>query len=152
MLILFLLFSKILTQEIIQLEFTQIENKTISKEKDPKIIIDYLSSNNIETKIIVGTPKTTLNLLIYFDCYTICLPNENSIGDYNKLSKESSSLKFLDQEKKYVNSYIFKGRKSNETFTLQTYNNGEKKYESIHFIYSSELKNNCSGILGLNFK
>ena len=152
MLILFLLFSKILTQEIIKFEFTQIENKTISKEKDPIIIMNYLMSNNIQTKIKVGTPKTTLNALIYFDCYTICLPNENSIGDYNKLSKESSSLKFLDQEKKYVNSYIFKGRKSNETFTLQTYNNGEKKYESIHFIYSSELKNNCSGILGLNFK
>ena len=151
MLILFLLFSKILTQEIIQLEFTQIENKTISKEKDPKIIIDYLSSNNIETKIIVGTPKTTLNLLIYFDCYTICLPNENSIGDYNKLSSKSSSLEFLDTEKNYVNSYLIKGRKSKETFTFETINNGKKKFESINFIYSSELKNNCSGILGFKF-
>ena len=119
MLILFLLFSKILTQEIIQLEFTQIENKTISKEKDPKIIIDYLSSNNIETKIIVGTPKTTLNLLIYFDCYTICLPNENSIGDYNKLSSKSSSLEFLDTEKKYVNIYPFKGENQKKLSLLK---------------------------------
>ena len=148
MLILFLLFSKILTQETIKFEFTQIENKTISKEKEPKIIMDYLISNNIQTQIVVGTPKTKLNVLIYFDCYTICLPNENSIGDYKKLSQKSSSLQFEGQEEKFINSYLFRGRKSKETFTLQTLNNGKKKYDSINFIYSSELKNNCSGILG----
>ena len=147
--IIFLLFSKILCFEIIRLNFEQ--NTTLPKSKEPNDIMNYLQYNNIYTEFIVGTPEKKVKARIFFDCYNLALPGENSIGDIQKLSESSSTLKFNSKEtSKFFSTFFKSGKKAKETFKLNSLNNGRIKYDSINFIYTNELKEDYPGVLGLH--
>ena len=142
------LICKILSKEIITLKFRQSNKNPTSK--NPEDLLDNIKNNQINIDFYVGTPEKKISILLLFTTYPFSLVGDEVIGNYEKLSSSSSSLKKISDNITFVSYYYNEGYLSKEKFILKNINGKTIKVNDLNFILIKNLTSQIPGFIGLN--
>ncbi len=125
--------------------------RTYKEKITEKNYIDSLLNSQLTCKIPIGTPQQILPLNIKLNTYTTYISSSSikepeSMIKFNEL-KSSSYKKISDKIEYYDYQDFSYGIKSIDKFYLNVNNN---THQDITFILATQLRNNETGILGLN--
>ena len=142
------LLCKILSKEIITLKFRKSNKNPTSK--NPEDLLDNIKNNQINIDFYVGTPRKKISILLLFTTYPFSLVGDEVIGNYEKLSSSSSSLKKISDNITFVSYYYNEGYLSKEKFILKNINRKKIKVNDLNFILIKNLTSQIPGFIGLN--
>ena len=142
------LICKILSKEIITLKFRKSNKNPTSK--NPEDLLDNIKNNQINIDFYVGTPEKKISILLLFTTYPFSLVGDEVIGNYEKLSSSSSSLKKISDNITFVSYYYNEGYLSKEKFILKNINGKKIKVNDLNFILIKNLTSQIPGFIGLN--
>ena len=111
-------------------------------------------NSNIQSKIILGTPKQELNLFLTFEFYSMYISgSQTNINATKFIQEDSNTFKLIEEDNYYFNGERFKsGFFSKDNFYFKNYNNKETKIENFNFCLSDINKFSESGQIGLNLE
>ena len=111
-------------------------------------------NSNIQSKIILGTPKQELNLFLTFEFYSMYISgSKTNINATKFIQEDSDTFKLIEEDNFYFNGERFKsGFFSKDNFYFKNNNNKETKIENFNFCLSDINKFSESGQIGLNLE